>query len=92
MQPQVSTPCNTCWDALARTSTTELPDDPTLAIFRAGRNAGYDECLVDLADAIGGRINPPRPTALEILRWGPAGREHFGDARPGDLPGRARVQ
>ena len=25
---------------------------------------------------------------LERLRWGDAGREHFGDPRPGDFPGR----
>jgi hypothetical protein len=27
---------------------------------------------------------------LEERRWGPGGREHFGDPRPGDFPGRAR--
>jgi hypothetical protein len=25
---------------------------------------------------------------LELLRWGPRGREHFADPRPGDYPGR----
>jgi hypothetical protein len=25
---------------------------------------------------------------LERRRWGPGGREHFGDPRPGDYPGR----
>jgi hypothetical protein len=25
---------------------------------------------------------------LEMLRWGPCGREHFADPRPGDYPGR----
>jgi hypothetical protein len=29
---------------------------------------------------------------LEERRWGPAGREHFADARPGDFPGRAAAQ
>jgi hypothetical protein len=24
---------------------------------------------------------------LELLRWGPGGREHFGDPRPGDYAG-----
>ncbi|WP_345433797.1 hypothetical protein [Actinoallomurus vinaceus] len=24
---------------------------------------------------------------LEALRWGPGGREHFGDPRPGDFEG-----
>jgi hypothetical protein len=26
---------------------------------------------------------------LEERRWGPGGREHFADPRPGDFPGRA---
>ena len=26
---------------------------------------------------------------LEQRRWGPGGRAHFGDPRPGDFPGRA---
>jgi hypothetical protein len=30
-----------------------------------------------------------RPLAgLEEKRWGPSGREHFADPRPGDFPGR----
>lgn len=28
----------------------------------------------------------PDPAELELLRWGPGGREHFGDVRPGDYP------
>jgi hypothetical protein len=27
-------------------------------------------------------------TELEELRWGPGGRAHFADPRPGDFPGR----
>lgn len=27
---------------------------------------------------------------IEERRWGPGGRAHFADARPGDFPGRAR--
>jgi hypothetical protein len=49
---------------------------------------GWDDCLDRLADAIGGRIMPAQPTELEIRRWGPGGREHFGDPRPGDFQGR----
>ena len=82
MQAQVSTACNT---------TLELSDerDQWLRRVHGAYREGWDACLVALADAIGGRITPPRPTALEILRWGPAGREHFGDARPGDFLGGA---
>ena len=29
---------------------------------------------------------------LEERRWGPGGREHFADARPGDFPGREARQ
>jgi hypothetical protein len=29
---------------------------------------------------------------LELKRWGPAGREHFGDPKPGDFPGRAATR
>lgn len=30
--------------------------------------------------------------ALKDLRWGPGGRAHFGDPRPGDFPGRVPQQ
>lgn len=36
--------------------------------------------------------NEPTLAELELLRWGPGGRERFGDPRPGDRmpqPGRA---
>jgi hypothetical protein len=29
----------------------------------------------------------PSHTELELRRWGPGGREHFGDPRPGDFAG-----
>lgn len=31
----------------------------------------------------------PTHRELEERRWGPGGREHFADPRPGDYPGRA---
>jgi hypothetical protein len=31
----------------------------------------------------------PSWAELERRRWGPGGRAHFGDPRPGDFPGRA---
>jgi hypothetical protein len=33
-----------------------------------------------------------RDAALEEVRWGPGGREHFADPRPGDYPGRVPAQ
>jgi hypothetical protein len=28
---------------------------------------------------------------IELARWGPGGREHFADPRPGDFPGRGVI-
>ena len=33
-------------------------------------------------------VRGPAHAELEERRWGPGGREHFADARPGDFPGR----
>lgn len=49
---------------------------------------GWEACLDYLADLVGGRVMPAHPTDLEVKRWGPGGREHFADPRPGDFPGR----
>jgi hypothetical protein len=32
---------------------------------------------------------PLYPSELEIRRWGPGGRKHFADPRPGDYLGQA---
>ncbi len=56
-----------------------------------GYQAGYRQAEVDQA-ALWNRI--ARPAAgpshaeLEERRWGPGGRAHFADPRPGDFPGR----
>lgn len=36
-------------------------------------------------------LDPNAPTHAELMkrRWGPGGRERFGDPRPGDFPGRS---
>ena len=36
-------------------------------------------------------IDEPSHAELEERRWGPGGREHFGDPRPGDFPGTGRT-
>jgi hypothetical protein len=65
--------------------------------YRAGHAAGYDRgfergarlleaewpVAVASVTACG-----PSLAELERLRWGPDGRGHFGDPRPGDYPGR----
>jgi hypothetical protein len=33
-------------------------------------------------------VHGPRHAELEERRWGPGGRAHFADPRPGDFPGR----
>jgi hypothetical protein len=54
--------------------------------------AGYAAAEADM-DAAWNRIaraavcSPPH-AELEEKRWGPGGREHFADPRPGDYPGR----
>ena len=37
-------------------------------------------------------IRGPSHAELEERRWGPAGRAHFADPRPGDFPGRAKSE
>jgi hypothetical protein len=55
---------------------------------------GYEAAERDMARAWSGFAKPmtrhlqgPPHGDLEILRWGPGGREHFGDPRPGDYMG-----
>ena len=55
--------------------------------------AGYAAAEADM-DAAWNRIaraavRGPSHAELEVKRWGPGGREHFADPRPGDFPGRA---
>ena len=58
--------------------------------------AGYAAAEADM-DARWNRIaraavcGPPH-AELEVKRWGPGGREHFADPRPGDFPGRATAE
>jgi hypothetical protein len=54
--------------------------------------AGYAAAEADM-DARWNRIaraavRGPSHAELEAKRWGPGGRAHFGDPRPGDYPGR----
>jgi hypothetical protein len=62
--------------------------DLQLRLRLAAWREGWDACLDALAYHVGGRIMPARPTDLEVQRWGPGGREHFTDPRPGDFIGR----
>jgi hypothetical protein len=62
--------------------------DQVEARILAARRDGFEACWNYLAGQIGGRLAPARPTSLELLRWGPGGRQHFGDPRAGDYQGR----
>jgi hypothetical protein len=88
------------WDAidaaeLAEAETAyrhQLAREMYLAGQRAGFQAGYRQAEADEA-ARWAEI--ARPVArgishaeLEQRRWGPGGRAHFADRRPGDFPGR----
>lgn len=61
--------------------------------YEAGRQDGYrqrqaeDEARWRLAAGIA-IPDGPSHAELEELRWGPGGREHYADPRPGDYPGR----
>ena len=54
--------------------------------------AGYAAAEADMAErwnAIARTTAPgPSHAELEEKRWGPGGRAHFADPRPGDFPGR----
>lgn len=74
------------WQKLAL----DLARDSYLDGYRDGR---ADQAAGD--DAAWAAKVPPRPrdestfAELELLRWGPGGRESFGDPRPGDFTGGA---
>ena len=64
---------------------------------RAAYQAGYEDALRD-ADRTWAReplhapmlLDEPSLAELELRRYGPEGREHFGDPRPGDYTGGPR--
>lgn len=74
----------------------DLTESETRYRLRFGREMfwrGYRQAEDDMAvrwKRIAAPVASNRPglAELERRRWGPAGREHFGDPRPGDFPGR----
>lgn len=63
-----------------------------LDLIRAAHDAGRQSAereMADRWDAIARPVTSGSKTQaeLETARWGPGGREHFGDPRPGDHPG-----
>ena len=54
--------------------------------FERGQLAGRVRAAADIKAVQHGLV---LDAELDARRWGPGGRVHFGDARPGDFPGRA---
>ena len=54
--------------------------------YRAGFERGARVAETDFPSAIK-PLDGPTLAELELLRWGPGGREHFADPRPGDYKG-----
>ena len=54
-----------------------------------GLAEGYALAIGDFKAAQQGIV---RDADLEVRRYGPGGREHFADPRPGDYPGRLEAQ
>ena len=57
--------------------------------FARGVAAGYSAAISDVKAIQHGLV---ADAELETLRWGPGGRAHFADPRPGDFPGRAEPE
>ena len=77
----------------------ELVEAETAYRLQAAResfDAGYRQAEADMAarwDMIArAAVHGPSQADLELKRWGPGGREHFADPRPGDYPGRLALE
>jgi hypothetical protein len=53
--------------------------------YEQGLAEGYVRAVSDVKAVQHGIV---RDAELEARRWGPGGRAHFADPRPGDFPGR----
>ncbi len=57
--------------------------------YERGLAEGYVRAIADVKAVQRGLV---LDAELEVRRWGPGGREHFADPRPGDFPGRGACQ
>ncbi len=60
--------------------------------YRRGREdeaRAWKSALAPAVDEIRRLGSGPSLAELEVARWGPGGRAHFADPRPGDFPGSA---
>ena len=66
-----------------------------LQLAREMYQAGRRDAEADMAQAwrrAAAAVNGPQLKEIEERRWGPGGRQAFGNPRPGDFPGRAAVR
>ena len=63
----------------------ELAREMAAAAFERGQLAGRVQAAADIKAVQHGLV---LDAELEARRWGPGGRAHFADPRPGDFPGR----
>ncbi len=90
------TEISTLNEALIVAGLTETERRYRLQLAREMYRAGYRQAEDDMAarwDVIARPVitNTPAHADLELKRWGPGGREAFGDPRPGDFPGRGSI-
>jgi len=74
-----------CRHQLAR----EMTAQAAAAEYERGLAEGYMLAVADLKAFQHAEV---RDAELETLRWGPEGRAHFGDPRPGDYSGRQAME
>ena len=57
-------------------------------MYQAGRRDAEADMAARWNEIARTATRGPTQADLEAERWGPGGREHYGDPRPGDYPGR----
>jgi multidrug efflux pump subunit AcrA (membrane-fusion protein) len=67
----------------------QLAREMAAAAFERGQLVGRVQAAADIKAVQHGLV---LDAEMEGLRWGPGGRAHFADPRPGDFPGRAALR
>jgi hypothetical protein len=67
----------------------QVASEAAKAAYERGQAAGYLRAVADVKAVQRGLV---LDAELEALRYGPGGRAHFADPRPGDFPGRGTRQ
>ena len=82
-------------EAIEAAELAELETRCRLQFGREMYEAGRRDAEADMAaqwTRAAAAVRGPGFAELEERRWGPGGREHFADPRPGDYPGRLARQ